>query len=59
MRDDAHGEVTVWVVVHDGVHGPDAGHVGHRRDDFATRITAPAVAALPELGFADAFDDLD
>ncbi|MFF8591635.1 ATP-binding protein [Streptomyces sp. NPDC015220] len=56
VRDDVRGEVTVWVVVHDDVHDPDA---GHRRDDFAARITAPPVAALPELSFADAFDDLD
>ncbi|WP_324605906.1 ATP-binding protein [Streptomyces sp. NRRL S-813] len=59
VRDDIHGEVTVWVVVHGDVHDPDAGRVGHRRDDFATRIAAPAVAALPEMDFADVFDDLD
>ncbi|MFB7497380.1 ATP-binding protein [Streptomyces sp. NPDC056161] len=52
VRDDTRGEVTVWVVVHVDVHDPDA---GHRRDDFA----APAVSALPDLGFADAFDDAD
>ncbi|MET7377714.1 ATP-binding protein [Streptomyces sp. NPDC005526] len=56
VRDDVHGEVTVWVVVHDDVHDPEA---GHRRDDFATRVTAPPVSAIPELSFADAFDDLD
>jgi anti-sigma regulatory factor (Ser/Thr protein kinase) len=56
VRDDIDGEVTVWVVVHDDVHDPDA---GHRRDDFASRVTAPSVAALPELGFADAFEDVD
>ena len=48
---DVHGEVTVWVVVHDS-------HA-HRRHDFATRVAAPAVAAIPELDFADAFEDLD
>ncbi|MEU3252983.1 ATP-binding protein [Streptomyces sp. NPDC006997] len=62
VRDNARGEVTVWVVVHDDVYDPDA---GHRRDDFASRITAPAIqavpglSALPDLDFADAFDDLD
>jgi anti-sigma regulatory factor (Ser/Thr protein kinase) len=54
--DDAHGEVTVWAVVHDDVYGPDT---AHRRDDFASRITAPPVAAMPGLNFADAYDDLD
>ncbi|MER5184404.1 ATP-binding protein [Streptomyces sp. NPDC002896] len=52
VRDDARGEVTVWVVVHGDVHG-------HRRDDFAARIAAPPVSALPDLDFADAFDDMD
>ncbi len=56
VRDDARGEVTVWVVVHEDVHDPDA---GHRRDDFATRVTAPVVSAMPGLDFTDAFDDLD
>lgn len=52
VRDDAHGEVTVWVVV----------QAGHRSEDFATRVTAPAASvhsAIPDLGFADPFDDLD
>ncbi|ATL28988.1 Cys-tRNA(Pro) deacylase YbaK [Streptomyces formicae] len=49
VRDDVHGEVTVWVVV----------HAGHRHEDFATRVAAPSAAALPELAFADPFDDLD
>ncbi|QOV41795.1 ATP-binding protein [Streptomyces chromofuscus] len=56
VRDDTQGEVTVWVVVHDGVRDPAA---AHRREDFATRVTAPPVSALTELDFADAFDDLD
>lgn len=59
VRDDARGEVTVWVVVHEDVHDPDA---GLRRGDFATRVTAPTVSripAMPGLDFADAFDDLD
>lgn len=59
VRDDARGEVTVWVVVHEDVHDPDA---GRRRDDFATRVTAPTVSripGMPGLEFADAFDDLD
>ncbi|MFC4328686.1 ATP-binding protein [Streptomyces andamanensis] len=56
VRDDVRGEVTVWVIVHDDVHDPDA---GHRRDGFAGRVAAPAaVAALPELGFAGPFGDL-
>ncbi|KKD09560.1 ATP-binding protein [Streptomyces sp. WM6386] len=56
VRDDARGEVTVWVVVHDDVHDPDA---CHRRDDFTTRITAPSVSTIGDLDFADAFTDLD
>ncbi|MET7909787.1 ATP-binding protein [Streptomyces avermitilis] len=61
VRDDARGEVTVWVVMHGDV---DA---GHRRDDFATRVTAPSPLRQPLLSdsgisgldFADAFDDVD
>ncbi|MCW7941927.1 hypothetical protein AAW14_07735 [Streptomyces hygroscopicus] len=53
VRDDVHGEVTVWVVVQDDAVS------AHRRDDFATRVTAPSVAQLPDLDFADAFDNLD
>ncbi|MEV8020522.1 ATP-binding protein [Streptomyces sp. NPDC086554] len=49
VRDDIHGEVTVWVVV----------HAGHRHEDFATRVAAPSVAAIPDLAYADPFDDLD
>ncbi|WAX79026.1 ATP-binding protein [Streptomyces sp. KMM 9044] len=62
VRDEVPGEVTVWVVVHDDVYDPDA---GHRRDDFAARVTTPAVSEMAEmtemagLGFADAFDRLD
>ncbi|MEU3292180.1 ATP-binding protein [Streptomyces longwoodensis] len=56
VRDDVRGEVTVWVVVHRDVHDPAT---LHRRDDFASRVAAPPVAALPGLDFADAFDDLD
>ncbi|MEU6258704.1 ATP-binding protein [Streptomyces sp. NPDC047043] len=59
VRDDTRGEVTVWVVVHDDVHDPDAGRI---RDTFATRVTTPSVSripAMPGLDFADAFDDLD
>ena len=51
VRDNAHGEVTVWVVVQGDTVS------AHRRDDFASRVTAPSVAA--DLDFADAFDDLD
>lgn len=43
VRDSASGEVTVWVLVTEG----------HRRDDFATRVTAPG------FDFADAYDDMD
>ncbi|MEU9185389.1 ATP-binding protein [Streptomyces sp. NPDC048484] len=53
VRDDARGEVTVWVVVH------KAAHTARRRDDFAARVTAPAVSAIPDLGFGDTFDGLD
>lgn len=68
VRDDVRGEVTVWVVVHEDVHDPDA---GCRPGDLVTRSSsldvaraggspmAPAVPALPDLRFADAFDDLD
>ncbi|MEV5987342.1 ATP-binding protein [Streptomyces sp. NPDC052051] len=51
VRDDARGEVTVWVVVQD-----DLGSA-HRREDFAARVTAPSVSA--DLDFADAFDEVD
>ncbi|WP_432071426.1 ATP-binding protein [Streptomyces wuyuanensis] len=43
VRDSAAGEVTVWVLVTEG----------HRRDDFATRVTGPG------FEFADAYDDVD
>ncbi|WP_409058597.1 ATP-binding protein [Streptomyces sp. SYP-A7185] len=49
VRDDTHGEVTVWVVV----------HAGHCREDFATRLTGPSAAGLPDLAYADPFDDRD
>ncbi|MFI7339312.1 ATP-binding protein [Streptomyces sp. NPDC050085] len=67
VRDDARGEVTVWVVVHKDVHadGRADGHAdgqaraaAHRREDFATRIVAPPVSDLAALDFADAYDDL-
>ncbi len=51
VRDGASGEVTVWVVI-DG---------GHRRDDFATRVTGPLTAldplTAPGLDFLDAYGD--
>lgn len=56
VRDDARGEVTVWVVVHKDVLGPGP---RDRRDAFATRVMAPPVAEMGDLDFADAFDDLD
>ncbi|MFC7306039.1 ATP-binding protein [Streptomyces monticola] len=48
VRDNASGEVTVWVVLHDG----------HRHAEFATRVAAPSAAAAAELEFADPFEDL-
>ncbi|OIK05852.1 hypothetical protein BIV23_11085 [Streptomyces monashensis] len=60
VRDDIRGEVTVWVVVHEDVHDPDA---GCRHGGFATRVTAPALTSMDMemagLDLADAFDDLD
>ncbi len=53
VRDDIHGEVTVWVVVQEDVE------TAHRHDDFATRVASPRVSALPGLDFTDVFDDLD
>ncbi|MFD1661309.1 ATP-binding protein [Streptomyces caeni] len=53
VRDDVHGEVTVWVIVQD-----DAASA-NRRDDFATRVTAPSVSEMTRLDFSDTFDDLD
>jgi len=52
VRDDAHGEVTVWAVVHEDAPAQ------HRRDDFAARVTAPPPSALPGLDFGHPFDDL-
>ncbi|MFH8991995.1 ATP-binding protein [Streptomyces sp. NPDC017940] len=57
VRDDIHGEVTVWALVQSG----------HRREDFATRVAAPAgapatataTATMSELAYADTFDDGD
>lgn len=49
VRDDTHGEVTVWVVV----------QAAHRHEDFATRIAAPSAGAVPDLAYADPFDDRD
>ncbi|MFC8988178.1 ATP-binding protein [Streptomyces sp. SID9913] len=56
VRDEVPGEVTVWVVLQDTVRDLAA---RHRRADFAARVTAPSVAEIPGLGFAEAFDDLD
>lgn len=49
VRDSAVGEVTVWVLVTEG----------HRRDDFATRVTGPSSGTAPGAGFdfVDAYDD--
>lgn len=61
VRDSATGEVTVWAIITEG----------HRRDDFATRVTGPAMTgpgtldgleeldgleSLDGLGFTDPFD---
>ncbi|WP_406331301.1 ATP-binding protein [Streptomyces sp. NBC_00203] len=60
VRDDARGEVTVWVVVQEHVNSATDTAMAHRRDDFATRVASPTVSgAIPDLDFADAFDDLD
>ncbi|MET8981557.1 ATP-binding protein [Streptomyces sp. NPDC004539] len=48
VRDDIHGEVTVWVVVHNDVHDPDA----HACADFPASLTTPSLAGLD-------FDDLE
>jgi anti-sigma regulatory factor (Ser/Thr protein kinase) len=56
VRDDTRGEVTVWAVVSDNGHDPAS---AHRRTDFATRVTARSMSAIPDLDFADAFDDMD
>ncbi|MEV5144395.1 ATP-binding protein [Streptomyces sp. NPDC052727] len=57
VRDDVQGEVTVWALVHEDVHDPDA---GCRGDGFATRVTRSVpLPDLSGLAFADAFDDLD
>ncbi len=68
VRDDARGEVTVWVVVHKGACAV------RRRNDFSARVTAPAVSAasttsttsttstvsaMSELDFGNTFDGLD
>ncbi|MCX4989843.1 MULTISPECIES: ATP-binding protein [unclassified Streptomyces] len=53
VRDDIHGEVTVWVVIQDDVE------TARRHDDFATRVASPRVSGISDLDFTDAFDDLD
>ena len=55
VRDGMRGEVTVWVTVHKDVH---AEAMAQRRDDFASRVAAPPVADLSDLGFPDTLDDL-
>ncbi|MET8687644.1 ATP-binding protein [Streptomyces sp. NPDC004732] len=49
VRDDVHGEVTVWAIV----------QAGHHHEDFATRVAAPSATAISELALVDPFDDLD
>ncbi|MFJ6939227.1 ATP-binding protein [Streptomyces sp. NPDC101132] len=46
VRDGAAGEVTVWVTV----------AAGHRHEDFATRVTAPALDFISAIA---ALDDLE
>ncbi|MEU3184855.1 ATP-binding protein [Streptomyces sp. NPDC006923] len=48
VRDSASGEVTVWAIVSEG----------HRRDDFATRVTGPGLG-VGGLAFGDGFDGMD
>ncbi|MET8474028.1 ATP-binding protein [Streptomyces sp. NPDC006422] len=55
VRDGMRGEVTVWVTVHKDVH---AEAMAQRRDDFASRVAAPPVADLSDLGFPDTLDEL-
>ncbi|MFJ4829721.1 ATP-binding protein [Streptomyces sp. NPDC088747] len=63
VRDDAHGEITVWVVVRSSQSSTKP---ARQRDDPATRVTSTAGRhrpliprpAIPDLDFADAFDDL-
>ncbi|WP_443064724.1 ATP-binding protein [Streptomyces sp. NBC_00588] len=59
VRDEARGEVTVWVVVQNGVQGRDP---RLSPDASPTRVTTPStprIPPIPDLDFADAFDDLD
>ncbi|MEU2420464.1 ATP-binding protein [Streptomyces sp. NPDC007851] len=56
VRDDARGEVTVWVVVHEDARVPRG---RDRRDTLAARVAAPAGPELTDLDFTEAFDDLD
>ncbi|MFI9774403.1 ATP-binding protein [Streptomyces sp. NPDC051956] len=55
VRDDAPGEVTVWVVVHKDVRSEGE---AQRQGTFATRVASRPPASMPDLDFADAFDDL-
>ncbi|MEU9454690.1 ATP-binding protein [Streptomyces sp. NPDC048277] len=56
VRDDARGEVTVWVVVHEDATAPD---VVNDRNAFTARVMAPSAPEMAGLDFADAFEDLD
>jgi anti-sigma regulatory factor (Ser/Thr protein kinase) len=60
VRDDARGEVTVWVVVHEDAR-EQRRDAAPARDGFSRVTTppAPGIPPMPGLGFADAFDDLD
>ncbi|MET9253711.1 ATP-binding protein [Streptomyces sp. NPDC003717] len=57
VRNHARGEVTVWVVVHDDVRAAPA--AGHRRDDFASRVAAPAVSEIPGLEYEGPYEGDD
>lgn len=48
VRDSVTGEVTVWVIVTEG----------HRREDFATRISGPGLKGLGDLDVLDGIDEL-
>ncbi|KPI21818.1 putative signal transduction histidine kinase [Actinobacteria bacterium OK074] len=54
VRDDARGEVTVWVVVQDTADDTTA---AHRREDFAARVSAPSVSRMADLDFTDGYAD--
>lgn len=56
VRDNARGEVTVWVVVHEEARDP---HGRDRRDALTARVMTPSGPGTADLDFADAFEDMD